>query len=396
MSKREIRGPEVRRLDSIKGYEQNAKIHTDATLAALTASIKEFGYAIPAIIDEAGVLLAGHGRVEAARRAGLTEVPVLIVVGWSEIEKKEYRLFDNRAADMSHWDEARLKSALAALKDMQFNFEAIGFKPPEDSRRGEHAGEGLDGNDQDDEPARTKTGDIWKLGQHRLICGDSTNDVVVAAVLDGRLARLMVTDPPYGVEYDDTWRTERLKPQVVRGKLANDDRSDWSGAFKHFTGPTAYSWYSSTKTTSAAAALTANRFEIEANIVWAKNKMCIGMGWLHWRHECCLYAERRGQSPNGLESVWHGDDEQSLWMTDSHRAHGAHPSIKPLECMAVPMKNSSNKGDVIYEPFAGSGTTIIAAEGGGRICCAVEIDPKFVDLAIERWEESGGDKAVKL
>jgi DNA modification methylase len=240
----------------------------------------------------------------------------------------------------------------------------------------------------------SRPGDVWVLGRHRIVCGDSTDPVAVEAVLAGVRPHLMVTDPPYGVLYDPAWRNAALPgANTARiGKVLNDHRADWSEAWALFPGDVAYVWHGALHATTVAESLTTCGFEIRAQIVWAKKRLVMGRGHCHWQHEPCWYAVRGGATGH-----WSGDRKQTtLWSIPSRDqdATTTHGTQKPVECMRRPIENNSSPGQAVYEPFSGSGTTVIAAEMSGRACHAVELSPAYVDVAVLRWEAFTGQLAV--
>jgi DNA modification methylase len=236
------------------------------------------------------------------------------------------------------------------------------------------------------------SGDVWRLGSHRLLCGDSTTATDVGKVLGGVRPHLMVTDPPYGVDYDPAWRARAgLKHNKGRlGKVANDDRADWREAWKLFAGSVAYVWHAGRHASTVQDSLAAAGFETRSQIIWAKERFALSRGHYHWQHEPCWYAVR-GHSAN-----WTGDRKQStLWHIPAREGAGfAHGTQKPVECMKRPIENNSSPGQAIYEPFCGSGTTIIAAEITGRACYAIELLGQYVDQAVGRWQSFTGNTAV--
>lgn len=232
--------------------------------------------------------------------------------------------------------------------------------------------------------------------KHRLVCGDSTDADTVATCLDGAKPHLMVTDPPYGVEYDADWRNRALRSDGTPiagsavGKVTNDNRADWREAWSLFPGDVAYVWHAPTKGHIVADSLVACGFDIRAQIVWAKNQLVISRGHYHPQHEPLYYAVRATGTGH-----WFGDRKQAtLWQVDKPRkSETGHSTQKPIECMRRPIENNSKPGDAVYEPFSGSGTTIIAAEMTGRRCLAIELSPAYVDVAIKRWQDFTGEKA---
>ena len=251
--------------------------------------------------------------------------------------------------------------------------------------------------DDDDGPGElpknpvTQPGDLWLLGEHRLLCGDSTEAVNMDRLLAGEQPRLMVTDPPYGVEYDPNWRNEAGVSSTTRtGKVSNDDRVDWTAVWKLFPGVVCYVWHAGRHCGEVAANLHAAGFDIRAQIIWAKSRFALSRGNYHWQHEPCWYAVRKGSKAH-----WVGDRKQStVWditVTDDGDKT-RHGTQKPLECMARPMRN--HDAPVVLDPFLGSGSTLIAAHKLGRQCLGMELDPGYVDVAIERWEKVSGQRAV--
>jgi DNA modification methylase len=241
------------------------------------------------------------------------------------------------------------------------------------------------------EEAVSAAGDIWCLGQHRLLCGDCTDPQSVSRALGQHKPKLMVTDPPYGVNYDPEWRNLRAISNSARtGKVRNDERADWAAAWALFPGNIAYVWHAALQTPTFAESLEREGFSIRAQIIWAKERLVIGRGDYHWQHEPCWYAVRS-------KGNWTGDRKQTtLWTIPSggQDTDTVHGTQKPVECMRRPMLNNSKAGDAVYEPFLGSGTTLIAAESVGRVCLAIEIDPLYVDVAVRRWQAFTGKQAA--
>jgi DNA modification methylase len=229
------------------------------------------------------------------------------------------------------------------------------------------------------------------MGAHRLGCGDCTVEATVKAVLAGRQPQLMVTDPPYGVEYDPAWRIDRgLSNSARTGKIRNDERADWTAAWSLFPGNIAYVWHAALRSAIVAESLTKTGFAIRNQIIWAKERLVMGRGDYHWQHEPCWYAVRQ-------KGHWTGDRKQTtLWSipTGDQDAETEHATQKPVECMRRPMVNNSDPGQAVYEPFLGSGTTLIAAETIGRICLAVELEARYADVAVRRWQAFTGKPAV--
>jgi DNA modification methylase len=237
----------------------------------------------------------------------------------------------------------------------------------------------------------SKAGDLWLLGRHRLLCGDSTDQQTVSRVLGSVKPTLLVTDQPYGVEYDPEWRKRAGVNNSNRmGKVRNDDRADWREAWALFPGDVAYVWHGALHASTVADSLESCGFEIRSQIVWAKPSLVMGRGHYHWQHEPCWYAVRG-------TGHWNGDRKQStLWHIENRNqdAETIHSTQKPVECMRRPIVNNSSPGQAVYEPFSGSGTTIIACEKEARIALAVELEPAYVDVAVTRWQNFTGQQAV--
>jgi DNA modification methylase len=389
---------ERRAVAELVPYARNARTHSDAQVAQIAASINEWGWTAPVLVNEAGGIIAGHGRVLAARKLGLAEVPVMVAAGWSETQCRAYILADNQLAQNAGWDTDLLKLELAELKFEDFDLALTGFDGDELANLFASTTEGLTDPDAvPDAPAVpvSRLGDVWTLGRHRLVCGDSTDAAVVAQVLAGVRPHLMVTDPPYGVAYDPAWRNEALEGRKTArvGKVLNDDRADWREAWALFPGDVAYVWHGALHAGTVAESLTASGFDIRAQIVWAKERLVMGRGHYHWQHEPCWYAVRGGATGH-----WSGDRKQTtLWQIASRGqdAETTHGTQKPVACMRRPIENNSSPGQAVYEPFSGSGTTLIAAEMAGRACHAVELSPAYVDVAIQRWQAFTGQQATR-
>lgn len=237
----------------------------------------------------------------------------------------------------------------------------------------------------------SRPGDLWLMGAHRLLCGDATSGADVARLLGGVRPHLMVTDPPYGVEYDPAWRNRAGAAETRRtGKVLNDDRADWREAWALFPGDVVYVWHGALHAAVVAESLAACGFAIRSQIIWAKERLVMSRGHYHWQHEPCWYAVRG-------KGHWSGDRKQStLWSIPNRDQDAAtvHGTQKPVECMRRPILNNSSRGQAVYEPFAGSGTTLVAAETTGRACLAMELDPAYVDVAVRRWEAFASGAAV--
>ena len=571
----------IERTDALIPYARNARTHSTEQIAKIAASIREFGFTNPVLVDGANGIIAGHGRVLAAHKLGMPEVPVIELAHLSEAQKRAYILADNRLALDAGWDNDLLKIELGDLNELGFDLSLTGFADLE-------LAELLDSNagltDPDDAPevqpeAVSRLGDVWLLGvyyecqcgaqtdlqgmrhgfrsgslqpemlqpgmpsdsaptsqgglqansqgsrnrapvatksekgsdrpsissdgerqahkggsdyafdeaallsdekaawrdgglqalagredsgdgslpglrdnrgphdrshscdvsgglasggepadslpqlqrskraehhplcsrclrqlgieerksKHRLCCGDCTDADVVALALNGVKPHLMVTDPPYGVSYDAGWRNKAKRADgtpigaYAVGVVSNDDRADWAEAWALFPGDVAYIWHGAVHVATVADSLVVSGFDIRSQIVWVKSNFAISRGHYHPQHEPCFYAVRKAATGH-----WSGDRKQStVWQIDKPaKSETGHSTQKPVECMRRPIENNSRVGDAVYEPFSGSGTTIIAAEMTGRACHAIEIEPGYVDVAIRRWQSFTGQSAT--
>lgn len=393
---------ERRPISTLVPYARNARTHSDEQVAQIAASIREWGWTMPVLVDEAGGIIAGHGRVLAAARLGIEQVPVMIARGWTEAQRRAYVLADNKLALNAGWDEKLLRIEAADLAALGFNLPLIGFSDLELKALSVAPTEGLTDPDAAPEPAPnpiSRRGDLWRLGRHRLVCGDATAAGDAALALGGVSPELMVTDAPYGVNYDPTWREGRDLGigERSKGKVDNDDRDDWREAWALFPGRIAYVWFASLHSAAAQMSLEAQGFALRAQIIWVKQHFVLSQGDYHWQHEPCWYAVRgRGN--------WTGDRKQTtVWTIKNNNSFGnankeqtwGHGTQKPVECMRRPMENNSSPGQAIYDPFVGTGTSIIAAEMSGRTCHALEINPSYVDVAVKRWQAFTGKQAIR-
>lgn len=394
---------ERRPIAALTPYVNNARTHSDIQVAQIAASMKEWGWTNPVLVDEGGMIIAGHGRVMAAAKLGLAEVPVMVAEGWSEAQKKAYVLADNQLASNAGWNADLLKVELEGLKALDFDLGLIGFDNLDALMADKTAGL-TDPDDVPDAPAQPTSvlGDVWLLGKHRIVCGSSTDADTVKKVLNGVEPHLMVTDPPYGVEYDAGWRNKAMPakndPKRWRdgqgratGAVLNDGQADWRDAWALFAGDVCYVWHAGNKAHIVAESLLASGFDIRAQLIWAKSHFAIGRGDYHPHHEPCWYAVRKGKTGH-----YAGDRKQTtLWQIPKPaKSETGHSTQKPVECMKRPIENNSSPGQAVYEPFSGSGTTIIAGEMTGRCVYAIELNPAYVDVAVTRWQEFTGQQAT--
>ncbi len=409
---------ENRKVADLVPYAGNSKLHPEEQIEQICASIREWGWTVPVLVDEDHTIIAGHGRILAAQKLGIVEVPCMVARGWSGAQRKAYVIADNKLTENGEWDDDQLRAELAALAQMDFAVDLVGFSteelaellnPPTVGKTDPDAAPALQAE------ASSVAGDVWILGNHRLRCGDSTSAEDVEALLQGVKPHLMVTDPPYGVEYDPSWRIKSLQGGVANGTatgvVQNDDRDDWRKAWDLFPGDVAYVWHGALHAPVVAESLEASRFGVRSQIVWVKTRAPISRGHYHWQHEPALYAERGPEEDEGSWSIdqglaayvvkvgktasWRGGRKQTtVWFIEHLKSDTGHGTQKPVECMRRPILNNSSPGQAVYEPFCGSGTTLIAGEMEGRAVYAMELDPRYVDVIVKRWQEFTGRKAI--
>ena len=376
------------KLKDIRPNPDNPRVIRDEKFQKLKRSIEEFPKMMslrPIVIDADGVVLGGNMRLRALQDLGYKEVPDEWVRRAEELtddEKRRFVIADNVGFGEWAWD------ALANEWDAE-DLEAWGLDLPEFIEEIKEAED--DGFEMPDEVhTDIVPGDLFEIGPHRLLCGDSTNADDVPKLLGGKKPLLMVTDPPYGVEYDPEWRKEAGNKNAAKmGKVSNDSRADWREAWSIAPASVAYVWHAGLYASIVAESLEVCDFEIRNQIIWAKYKFALSRGAYHWQHEPCWYAVKKG-----AKSYWIGDRSQStLWQINSRedKGHG-HGTQKPVECMARPLKN--HEGDV-YDPFLGSGTTMVSAHQLGRICYGMEIDPKYCQVIVDRMRKLDPDIEIK-
>lgn len=385
-------------LAKIRPYPNNPRTHPQEQVTLLATLMKKHGIDQPIVVDEDGVIIKGHGRRLAAIEAGFKQFPVIQHLGLSEDDKRAIRLSDNSVALLSGWEPNLLRMELADLSAAGYDMPLLGFS---DVQLVTFMANVPSGKDPEATPEPPKTpvsrlGDVWLLGKHRLLCGDSTKANDVDMVLGGNKPNLCVTDQPYGVEYDADWRNDRDRANGKAygaraiGKVENDDRADWREAYALFPGDVIYGWSADLRSREIIEALNSCGFVTRAQIIWVKDRLIIGRGDYHFMHEPCWYAVRKGKKGN-----WSGDRKQTtVWEIAHTKSETGHSTQKPIECMRRPIQNNSKPGDYVYEPFAGSGTTLIAAEMMNRYCLAIELNPSYVDVIVRRWQEFAQGEAT--
>lgn len=379
---------EVREIEELIPHARNARTLTKDQAKHLSTSMSKFGVIDKPIINAGGQLIGGHQRVQVLKKMGETHVECWVCddeLSEDEIDELNIRL--NKNTGEWDWDKLANEWESTDLFDWGFTEKELQFTPIEEIEATEEDEGTLEPGK--DEEAETKLGDIYELNGHRLICGDSTHPDVVSALLREDKPILMVTDPPYGVNYDPSWRNKRPnKGKNSQGKVQNDDQINWALAWHLFPGSIAYTWCASWYLPDVAKSLDEAEFERKSLIIWAKHHFALSRGDYHWQHEPCWYAVRKGHSHN-----WQGSRKEcTLWEINSGVLGGTkdeektgHGTQKPIECMAKPIRNNTAKGEGVYDPFLGSGTTLIAAEQLDRICYGIELSPAYCDIIVNRW-----------
>lgn len=373
-------------------YAHNPRNNADA-VDAVAASIKEFGFKVPIIVDSNNEVVAGHTRLKAAEKLKLEKVPVIVANDLSDEQIKAFRLADNKVGELAEWDDELLAIELEELENLEFDMSEFGFDIPEIEMEAEIVEDEFDEQLADDPVS--KLGDIYQLGRHRLMCGDSTNSDQVEQLLEGKKADLLITDPPYNVAYEG-----KSKEALT---IQNDDKS--AGEFYLFlldaftaaknnvkAGASFYVWYASSEVVNFHSAIEAAGFLVKQELIWNKNSMVLSRQDYHWKHEPCLYGWSEGGS-----HAWYSDRKQTTILNfDRPTVNKEHPTMKPVKLFDYQIQNSSKAGDAILDLFGGSGTTLMACEQNNRDAYVMELDPRYVDVIVNRWENFTGQEAVKL
>ena len=379
-------------LEKLVPYVNNARTHSAAQITKLRSSLREFGFINPVIIDCNYGIIAGHGRVMAAKEEGIAEVPWVFVDYLTEAQKKAYILADNRFAQDAGWDEELLKLEIESLEAADFNVALTGFDCAEledlfrDNVRDHVKEDDFDVKAELKKPAFSKTGDLWCLGSHRLFCGDSTKAESYDLLMNGKKANLVVTDPPYNVNY-----------QGSTGKIRNDNMAD--DAFYQFLldaftqmehamadDASIYVFHADTEGLNFRKAFSDAGFYLSGTCIWKKQSLVLGRSPYQWQHEPCLF----GWKKSGKHQWYAGRKETTIWEFDKPKKNSDHPTMKPVPLIAYPIMNSSMINCIVLDPFGGSGSTLIACEQTGRICHTIELDEKYCDVIVNRYHEQIG------
>lgn len=384
-------------IDRLVPYARNARTHSKEQILQLRASLREFGFVNPVIVDKDLNVIAGHGRILAAKEEGIAEIPCVFAEHLTEAQKRAYILADNRLAMNAGWDAEMLAVELSDLQGSDFDISLLGF---DDAELNKFLGGMEDVKDDDfdveaelKKPAITKSGDLWILGNHRLVCGDSTKEETFSLLMDGKLANLVVTDPPYNVNYEGT-----------AGKIQNDHMAD--GKFYQFLldafvltekamarDASIYVFHSDTEGLNFRRAFSDAGFYLSGTCIWKKQSLVLGRSPYQWQHEPILFGWKKSG-----KHAWYADRKQTtIWEFEKPKKNTDHPTMKPIPLIAYPVANSSMSGCIVLDPFGGSGSTLIACEQTDRVCFTVELDEKYCDVIVKRYiEQVGQDKDVYL
>jgi DNA modification methylase len=400
-------------IEKLVEYARNPR-KNDKAVDRMCSSIREFGFKIPVLARSDGEVVDGHLRLKAARKLGIAEVPVILCDEWTPAQVKAFRLMVNRSVTWADWDEELLALELQEIQDVDFDLSLTGFDPGE-----------IDGllAIEDDEKANaapplpetpvSRTGDLWMLGEHRVLCGDCTDADVVGKLLGDRKPRLMVTDPPYGIELDSEWRDRAglnglgaAEPSYMKKRtkghtettISGDTRADWSAAFELVPSlEIAYVWHASVFTREVLDGLLRIGFLYPQQIIWNKGRTVLTRTHYWYQHEPCWYVRKKNAPWFGKagenSTIWDSPSPKFI-MGGSDEEKWDHPTQKPVELMRRPIVNHLRRGELVYEPFLGSGTTLAAAELNERVCYGIELDPKYVDVVIQRWQTLTGKQAT--
>lgn len=378
-------------IDKLVPYARNARTHSKEQILQLRASLREFGFVNPVIVDKDLNIIAGHGRILAAKEEGITEVPCVFAEHLTEAQKRAYIIADNRLAMNAGWDMEMLSVEISELQGVDFDLSVLGFDEAELSKlMGDIEDVKDDDFDVDEElkkPAVTKFGDLWLLGNHRLICGDSTKIDTFTVLMDGKQANLVVTDPPYNVNYEGS-----------AGKLKNDNMADEAfytfllSAFKNMEAvmtkdASIYVFHADTEGLNFRKAFSDAGFYLSGTCIWKKQSLVLGRSPYQWQHEPVLFGWKKAGKHN-----WYSDRKQTtIWEFEKPKKNADHPTMKPVPLIAYPILNSSMVNSIVLDPFGGSGSTLVACEQTERICYTIELDEKYSDVIVKRYVEQVGD-----
>lgn len=390
---------EIRQTSDLIPYANNSRTHSEEQITQVASSIKEFGFTNPVLIDEQGGIIAGHGRVMAANKLKLDELPVIVLEGLTEAQKKAYVIADNQLALNSGWDLDALRLEVETLQELDFDIDLLGFEGDFlDGLLEEEPTDGLTDEDECPEPPEVPVsvlGDIWQLGNHRLMCGDSTSIESLEKLCEGQLVDMWLTDPPYNVAYEGKTKDALT---IQNDEMANDD-------FRQFLtdcyiaadsvmkrGAVFYIWHADLEGYNFRGAASDAGWQVRQCLIWKKSTIVMGRQDYHWKHEPCLYGWK-----DGAAHLWATDRKQSTILEfDKPSKNKEHPTMKPVELFEYQILNNTKGDDLVLDSFGGSGTTIIACEKNHRNARLMELDEKYVDVIIRRWQDFTGKQATHI
>jgi site-specific DNA-methyltransferase (adenine-specific) len=376
-------------------YASNSRTHSAEQVAQIAASIKEFGFATPICVAE-GTILAGHGRVMAAKKLGMEEVRTVDLSHLTPAQRRAYVIADNKLALNAGWDEEILAAEIERLKEDEFDVSVLGFSDEELAEMANETNQGLTDPDETPEPPEQPVsvlGDVWVMGKHRVMCGDSTSAESITKLLAGKKADLWITDPPYNVAYEGKTKDALTiqNDSMEDGKFREFLRGAYAAADANMReGGVFYIWHADTEGFNFRGAAHDIGWKARQCLVWVKNVMAMGRQDYQWRHEPCLYGWKEGAGHS-----WESDRKQTTVLEFKKPSrNGEHPTMKPIELFAYQIGNSSRAGGIVLDSFGGSGTTAIACEQLGRQAHLMELDPGYVDVIVKRWQDFAGKQAV--
>ena len=381
-------------IEKLKPYKNNARTHSDEQIEKIAKSMKEFGFINPVLVDGNLNVIAGHGRILGAKKLGMKEVPCLFIENLTEEQKRAYIIADNRLAEDAGWDKELLKIELEDLKNMNFDITLTGFELEDFDFSMEETEVIEDEFDETvpEEPT-SKKGEIYKLGKHFLMCGDSTDINDVEKLMNGAKADMLLTDPPYNVDYEGgtglTIQNDNMDDETFREFLRV---SFFNANSVMKEGAVFYIWHADSEGYNFRGACHDIGWKVRQCLIWCKNTLVMGRQDYHWKHEPCLYGWKEGAS-----HLWASDRKQTTVLEfDRPSVSKEHPTMKPVGLFDYLIKNNTKKDDIVLDLFAGSGTSIIVCEQNGRIAYSMELDPKYVDVIISRWEKLTGQQAERI
>ena len=406
-------------IEKLIPFARNPRTHTEEQIAQIATSIQTFGWTNPIVADSDAVIIAGHARVLAARKLGMTEVPVIVLDHLSPAQRRALVIADNKLALNAGWDEELLRLELAELQVNEFDLQVLGFSDEEleELMASEHIGDEADVAPLPPEVPVSQPGDLWLCGtpphQHRVLCGDATSSEAVARLLDTRKPFLLVTDPPYGIELDSEWRDRAglngcgpaaasyMKTRTeghTNTSISSDTRADWSDAFALVPSlEVAYVWHASKFTREVLDGLLRIGFLHHQQIIWNKGRTVLTRTHYWFQHEPCWYVRKKNAPWFGKagenSTIWDSPSPKFI-MGGSEEEKFDHPTQKPVELMRRPILNHTRRGELVYDAFLGSGTTLAAATLTERVCLGQELDPKYVDVVVQRWQNLTGKAAT--